>query len=53
MIAKRGTENDEPLDGDEVDALCKNIKAVINLHEGNITEKEFDKITGGEFEDAM
>jgi len=31
----------DPLDGDEVDALCDIIKAKINLHQGNITEKEF------------
>ena len=36
----------EPLDGDEVDDLCKIIKAKINLHEGNITQKEYDEILG-------
>lgn len=36
----------EPLDGDEVDDLCKIIKAKINLQEGNITQDEYDKILG-------
>ena len=39
-------DENEPLDGDEVDDLCKIIKAKINLHEGNITQKEYDKILG-------
>ena len=29
-------DENEHLDGDEVDDLCKIIKAKINLHEGNI-----------------
>ena len=33
-----------PLDGDDVDALCKIIKAKINLHEGNINEDEYNQI---------
>ena len=33
-------DENEPLDGDEVDNLGKIIKAKINLHEGNITQKE-------------
>jgi hypothetical protein len=36
----------DPLDGDGVDDLVKIIKAKINLHEGNITEKEYNKILG-------
>ena len=36
----------EPLDGDEVDDLVKIIKAKINLHEGNITEEEYNEILG-------
>ena len=39
-------DGNEPLDGDEVDDLCKIIKAKINLHEGNITQKEYDEILG-------
>ena len=39
-------DENEPLDGDEVDDLCKIIKAKINLHEGNITEEEYSKILG-------
>ncbi len=38
--------NDEPLDGDDVDDLCKIIKAEINLQEGNITDEEYDRILG-------
>ena len=34
----------EPLDGDEVDRLCEIIKDKINLHEGNITEQEYNNI---------
>ena len=36
----------EKLDVNDVDKLCKIIKAKINLHEGNITQKEYDKILG-------
>lgn len=36
----------EPLDGDEVDDLVKIIKAKIDLHEGNITEQEYEEILG-------
>lgn len=39
-------DSNEPLDGDEVDDLCKIIKAKINLLEGNITEEEYEKILG-------
>lgn len=35
---------DEPMDGDDVDDLVKIIKAKINLHEGNITPEEYEKI---------
>jgi hypothetical protein len=34
------------LDGDAVDDLCIILKAKINLHQGNITEKEYDNILG-------
>ncbi len=34
----------EPLDGDDVDMLCKVIKAKINLYSGNITEEEYNQI---------
>lgn len=51
VMSKRGTENDTPLDGDEVEALVKNIEAIINLHEGNITEEEFEELTKGEFKE--
>ena len=37
---------DEPLDGDEVDALIEILRAKINLNEGNITQEEYDKILG-------
>ena len=36
----------EKLDVNDVDNLCKIIKAKINLHEGNITQKEYDEILG-------
>jgi hypothetical protein len=39
-------DENEPLDGDEVDNLCKIIKAKINLHEGNITEQQYNEILG-------
>ena len=32
----------EHLDDDEVDRLCHLIKAKINLHQGNITEEEYE-----------
>ena len=45
-VVSFANDENEPLDGDEVDNLCKIIKAKINLHEGNITQKEYDKILG-------
>ena len=45
-IIEEYRDGDEPLDGDEVDRLCDVIKAKINLHEGNITEHEYDEILG-------
>ena len=39
-------DENEPLDGDEVDDLCKIIKAKINLHEGNITEQQYNEVLG-------
>jgi hypothetical protein len=35
--------SDEPMDGDEVDDLCVILRAKINLHQGNITEEEYEK----------
>ena len=40
VMQRRGGTDGEPLDGDEVDDLCHFIKQAINLHEGNISEKE-------------
>ena len=37
----------EALDGDEVDSLCSILRAKINLHEGNITETEYNNILDG------
>lgn len=37
-------DGDEPLNGDSVDRLCHIIKAKINLHEGNLTEAEYENI---------
>jgi len=34
----------EPMDGDDVDELCKIMKAELNLNEGNITEEEYNEI---------
>lgn len=47
ILEYRGNDEDsDPLNGDEVDNLCEIIKAKINLHEGNITEDEYEKILG-------
>lgn len=34
----------EPLDGDDVDRLVNIIRDKINLHEGNMTQEEYDNI---------
>lgn len=34
----------EPLDGDEVDKLVEHLRNKLNLMEGNITEKEYEKL---------
>jgi len=34
---------EEPLDGDEVHAICQRIEIEMNFHEGNITEEEYDE----------
>jgi hypothetical protein len=41
---KGNTAEDYPLDGDDVDNLCEIIKAKINLNQGNLTQKEYDKL---------
>lgn len=38
--------NDEALDGDDVDRLVDILRAKINLHEGNITEEEYNNLLG-------
>jgi len=38
------SSHDEPLDGDEVDVLTEHIRNVINLHEGNITQEEYEDL---------
>lgn len=35
-----------PLDGDEVNDLIRILRAKINLHEGNITQEEYDRLLG-------
>lgn len=35
-----------PLDRDEVNDLIRILRAKINLHEGNITQEEYDEILG-------
>lgn len=39
-------EGNISLDGDEVDDLICILRAKINLHEGNITQEEYDEILG-------
>ena len=34
--------SDEPMDGDDVDNLINIIRAKLNLHEGNITDFEYN-----------
>jgi len=41
ILKYRGDENEEPLDGDEVDRLVEHLRNAINLHEGNITNEEY------------
>lgn len=46
ILEFRSDSCDEPLDGDEVDSLIEIIRAKINLHEGNITEDEYNELLG-------
>ena len=46
IIKEYKDSDSEPLTGDEVNDLCKIIKVKINLHEGNLTQEEYDKILG-------
>ncbi len=46
ILEYRGGYDDEPLDGDGVDDLVEILRAKINLHEGNITQEEYDEILG-------
>jgi len=39
-------EDNISLGGDEVDDLICILRAKINLHEGNITQEEYDEILG-------
>lgn len=34
----------EPLDGDEVDDIIEQIRDYVNLHEGNMTQREYDEL---------
>lgn len=43
IIMEFSNGGDEPLDGDDVDRLCSIIKLKINLHQGNITQGEYDR----------
>lgn len=45
-IIEEYRDGTEPLDGDEVERLIDVIRAKINLHEGNITEEEYEEILG-------
>ncbi len=49
ILEYRNGEDEEPLDGDEVDRLTEILKAKINLHEGNITDAEYDKIMANSY----
>jgi len=46
-IIEEYRDGGEALDGDEVDSLCSILRAKINLHEGNITETEYNNILDG------
>lgn len=39
-------EEEVPLDGDEVEDLINIIRTKINLHQGNITQEEYDRLLG-------
>lgn len=44
IIASYKDGSDEPLDGDEVDMLTEHVRNRINLHEGNITDSEYEEL---------
>ena len=44
IIKEYKDENDEALDGDEVDRLVEHIRNKINFFEGNLTEEEYNKL---------
>lgn len=44
IITEYKQGSDEPLDGDEVDKLAYIVRVKMDLHEGNITEKEYDNL---------
>lgn len=46
ILEFRSDDCDTPLDGDEVDKLVEILRAKINLHEGNITEDEYNELLG-------
>ena len=46
IVEFRGSDETEPLDGDDVDRLTKIISTKINYYEGNITEDEYNKLLG-------
>lgn len=46
IIEYRDDYEEEPLQDDEVDDLVEILRAKINLHEGNITQEEYDEILG-------
>lgn len=39
-------ENNEPLDGDEVDCLVEHLRNQLNLINGNITQEEYEELEG-------
>lgn len=44
IIASYKDGSGEPLDGDEVDMLTEHVRNRINLHEGNITDSEYEEL---------
>jgi len=38
--------DEDALDGDAVDELIEKIRNELNLHEGNITQREYDELMG-------
>jgi hypothetical protein len=46
IMTHREPGSPEPMDGDETEQLAKLIHIYIDLHEGNITDKEAEEMLG-------